>query len=407
MSLSAQRAGALLAVIAVAVLLLPVGVSSPPPKRVTGFLGVEFAVLTPGAEARAPFLGAGGALISNVYPGGPASSAGIPSGAIVTAIDHRPVSSAADAAAKIANMGPGRAVTLTLYDRTMVPGYRRDVRVALAEGPAPNKNIFTVEPPRMLAREWDFEPSMAARAAWSHAIARGAVDPLALQLFSRGRCQALAPEDWVVADTNSDGTAFALVSQFARTRAIFAAAPLAKEEAPEATVSRLLAKYASITPELSASENATFGYRVVAFGSRAGYSGFVLYHTYRQGRVGLILSVRAAVVPSSNVAEFAPLAGAVALSIRCGNALSAAPHAFDDTLSPTSVSVRCLKNVCDESDYAGAYNDVMHTGYVHAPNGQNFLIDVRKDIWLTGPAGPGTYRQVRGMLEKLEPGRTN
>jgi len=407
MSPSPQRAGALLAVIAVVVLLLPVGVSSPPPKRVTRFLGVEFASLTPGAEARAHFLGAGGALISNVYPGGPAGTAGIPNGAIVTAIDHRPVSSAADAAAKIANAGPGRAVTLTLYDQTMAPTYRRDVRVALAEGTPPNKNIFTVEPPRMLAREWDFQPSMAARAAWSHAIARGAVDPLALQLFSTRRCRALAPEDWEVTDTSYDGTAFALVSQFARTRAIFAAEPLAKEGLPEVAVSRLLAKYASITPELSVSENAKFGYRVVAFGSRAGYSGFVLYRAYRRGRAGLILSMRAAVVPSSNVAEFAPLAGAVALSIRCENALSAAPQTFDDTLSPTSVSVRCLKNICDESDYAGAYNDVMHTGYVHAPDGQNFLVDVRKDIWLTGPAGPGTYRQVRGMLEKLEPGRTN
>ena len=120
-----------------------------------------------------------------------------------------------------------------------------------------------------------------------------------------------------------------------------------------------------------------------------------------------MLSMRAAVVPASNVAEFTPLAGAVALSIRCANGFSNIIRAYDDTLSATSVSVRCLNNACDESDYAGAYNDIMHTGYVHAADGGNFLIDVRKDVWLTGPGGPGTYHQVRGVLEKLEPGRTN
>jgi hypothetical protein len=71
------------------------------------------------------------------------------------------------------------------------------------------------------------------------------------------------------------------------------------------------------------------------------------------------------------------------------------------------VSERCIKNDCDETDFAGAYNAEMHTGYVHAANADNFLIDPRRDIWATGPNGPGTYRQVGGTLEKLEPGRTN
>ena len=326
---------------------------------------------------------------------------------IVTAVDHRAVSSASDAASKIANLRPGRSVVLTFYEPSAASGHKREIRIALAGSPPRNDSVFTVEPPRMLAREWDFKPTMVAHAAWSHAIARGAVEPLALQVYATRRCQAVAPEGWLVSDAAPNGTAYSLISPFAGMRAIFAMSPLAKEGPPEGTVSRLLAKFARITPELSTTENASFGFRIVDFGSRSGYAGFVLYRIYREGRAGPMLSMRAAVVPASNVAEFTPLAGAVALSIRCANGLSDIPHAFDDALSATSISVRCLKNACDESDYAGAYNDVMHTGYVHAADGGNFLIDVRKDIWLTGPGGPGTYHQVRGVLEKLEPGRTN
>ena len=407
MSVSLQRAGALAAAIAVAILLLPPGVSTPPTKRPSGFLGIEFGSLTPSAEARAPFLGAGGALVSRVFPESPAATAGVTAGEIVIAIDHRPVSSAEGAASTVARIAPGKTVVLTLYAAGNDSEHRRDVRVALAGGPPKNETIFTVEPPRVLAREWNFQPSMAARAAWSHAIARGAVEPLALQLFATRRCQAIAPEDWKIADAAADGTSFALVSQFERTRAIFAATRLPKEGPPEGAVSRVLAKFARITPDLSASDNANFGFRVATFGSAAGYAGFVVYRVNRLGLTGLVVSLRAAVVPASNVAELAPLAGAVALSIRCTNGFASGAKAYDDTLSPTSVSVRCLENACDESDYAGAYNDVLHTGYVHSSSGENFLIDVRKDIWATGPGGPGTYHQVRGVLEKLEPGRTN
>src|SRR5689334_8278021 len=112
MSLSAQRVGALLAVLAIAIFLLLPGVSTPPSKRMAAFPGLEFAALTRSAEARAPFLGTGGALVSRVYPGGPAALAGITAGMIVTAIDHRTVSSAADVASKIANLPAGRTVVL-------------------------------------------------------------------------------------------------------------------------------------------------------------------------------------------------------------------------------------------------------------------------------------------------------
>jgi hypothetical protein len=80
---------------------------------------------------------------------------------------------------------------------------------------------------------------------------------------------------------------------------------------------------------------------------------------------------------------------------------------LDMAVPPTAVSARCVQGNCDEGDLAGTYNEHLHTGYVHAQDGDNFLIDPRKDIWAMGPNGSGTYRQIGGTVEKLEPGRTN
>src|SRR5215472_5858995 len=65
----------------------------------SGFLGLEFAPLTRAAQARAPYLTDGGALIVKVVPKSPAAEARFVAGEIVTAIDSMPVSSAAEAAA--------------------------------------------------------------------------------------------------------------------------------------------------------------------------------------------------------------------------------------------------------------------------------------------------------------------
>src|SRR5690348_6175485 len=68
------------------------------PKPTAGFLGLEFAPLTRAAQARAPYLTDGGALIVKVVPMSPAAQARFVAGEIVTAIDSRRVSSAAEAA---------------------------------------------------------------------------------------------------------------------------------------------------------------------------------------------------------------------------------------------------------------------------------------------------------------------
>src|SRR5215469_403119 len=189
-----------------------------------GFLGLEFAPLTRAAQARAPYLTDGGALIVKVVPRSPAARARFSAGEIVTAIDSIPVSSATEAAEILQARKPRERISLTYFDLARGDGKPRIAAAVLADAPPLDTRVYSVEPPRTLAREWDFEPSMAAGASWSKRIARGAVKPLALQLFSGGRCSALAPEDWNVLEAAPDSTEFELVSSAQRTRAIFATA---------------------------------------------------------------------------------------------------------------------------------------------------------------------------------------
>jgi hypothetical protein len=395
-------AAAILVVVA-GFLLLP---GSRRERPASGFLGIEFTPLTRAAQARAPYLTGGGALIAKVVPGSPADKAHLAQGEIVTQIDGAWISSASDAANRL-RLRAGARVTLAYLDLKRGDGHIRRVSAVLSPDVPPSKTVFSVLPPPTLAKEWNFEPRMAAGASWSNGIARGAVDPLPLETYARGRCSGLAPDEWTIVDSAKDGTSFGLVSPVLRVRAVFAIVTVGAGAAVGDAVQAAIARFAGVKPQSSPPTTTEDGDQVVEFGSEAGYAGFALYHVRPTWTKGLVLSVWIAAVPASNVAELVPLAGAVALSIRCSAELSDPHRPYDDTLAPTSVSERCIKNDCDETDFAGAYNSATHTGYVHSARAENFLIDPRKDIWETGPNGPGTYRQVAGMLEKLEPGRSN
>src|SRR5205814_8176648 len=128
-------------------------------------------------------------------------------------------------------------------------GRRRTAVATLAAAPPESKTVYTVEPPRTLAREWDFKPAMAAHASWSNGIARGAVNPPRLKLYARGACSALAPEDWTILETASDGTAFELVSATTRSRAIFAVTPVSARGRVENAIPAAIANFARVDPE--------------------------------------------------------------------------------------------------------------------------------------------------------------
>ena len=80
------------------------------------------------------------------------------------------------------------------------------------------------------------------------------------------------------------------------------------------------------------------------------------------------------------------------------------PRPRDPALAATSLSTRCLAGRCEDSDFAATYLDKFRLGYVHAHDGEVFLVNPRRDFWLNGQEGPGFYRQLGGENEKLEPG---
>src|SRR5215471_15302397 len=89
---------ALIAATAAAAVLVGDRAAERTSKPDVGFLGLEFAPLTRAAQARAPYLTDGGALIVKVVPNSPAAQGRFFAGEIVTSIDSIPVSSAAEAA---------------------------------------------------------------------------------------------------------------------------------------------------------------------------------------------------------------------------------------------------------------------------------------------------------------------
>jgi len=77
-----------------------------------GFLGVQIQNLTPGLAEAFKVGTMNGALISNVTPGSPADLTGLKSGDVITAVNGQPVTNANQLKLRVAEAGPGVAVSL-------------------------------------------------------------------------------------------------------------------------------------------------------------------------------------------------------------------------------------------------------------------------------------------------------
>jgi hypothetical protein len=153
---------------------------------------------------------------------------------------------------------------------------------------------------------------------------------------------------------------------------------------------------------LTPPQDRPYGFVARDFGNRKGAAGFVLYRV-TDGRIALW----AAAVPGGDVAWAKPLAGAVALSMRCASPDAPRPEPRDPALLATRISLRCIQGQCGESDFAATYLTVLRFGYVHNIKGDMFLVRPRRDYWQSGAEGPGFYHQIGGENEKLLPGRIN
>jgi hypothetical protein len=372
-----------------------------PPAKPRGYAGVEFSVMTPAAAARAPLLTSRGALIYQVDPDSPADKAGIHPGEVVAAIDGAAITSADQAAGIVRAHRAGDHAVFILFDETKGDIRSKSVAVTFAEE-APLTKKLSVLPPRLLAKEYFHLPSMAANAAWSRRIARGpTIRPLALPGLGAGRCNGLAPEYWYVAGHAPDDSMIHVAAPDGFEHAIYETAKLNGRD-PKAFVLSLIGQDFETLPTPAPTEAQPFGFSLFKFGLPRGAAGFAEYRVS-----GDRIAVWIAAVPAADVAWAEPQTGAVAFSLHCQAANAPAPLPRDAGLAATSVSTSCLQGKCGEGDFAAQYMKVLRLGFVHGPDGSNWLVKPKSDFWQNGADGPGYYHQIGGENEKLEPGRTN
>ena len=101
----------------------------------TAFLGVEVQPANddPYGYGGYGYAGTAGALIAGVVPGGPAASAGLSAGDVITAIEGHSVSSADQVSPLILEKKPGTKITVTYLDQD---GGSYATTVKLGAGPA-------------------------------------------------------------------------------------------------------------------------------------------------------------------------------------------------------------------------------------------------------------------------------
>lgn len=392
--------GRIASAVAVFVLLLAgaiwLSLRQPPPPA--AYSGLQFADMTRGAEARTPLLDKG-VLVVTVVPGSPADQAGIVVGDVVGAIDGAAVITARQAARRMRGYTVGRRAELTLYDVAHGEAKPKKVAITFAAEPDPKKTgKYSVDPPRILAKESFALPPIAANAAWSRRLSRGAfIKPQSLFGLGAGRCNGLAPEGWYVAGSTPDGSLIHVMAPASFEHAILLTAMLG-DVTPAAFIRARLEETFKSPITLSPAEAQPFGLTVRRFGNARGGAGFVEYRV-QKGRIRVWI----AAVAAAEASWALPVTGAVVFSLNCDAGY--APR--DPKLAVTSVSAECLAGKCQDSDFAATYLKTLQVGYVHDSEGMNYLINPKRDLWLNGAKGAGYYHQVSGQNEKLEPGRTN
>ncbi len=370
----------------------------PPAPR--GYSGIEFARMSPAAEARTPLLPSGGVLVGQVAPQSPAEEAGIEAGEVVSSIDGHAIRSVRQAARLMRRASAGARIVLTLYDIPKGEIHPRDVAITLvAEPQTPNK--LTVNPPPMVVKQPRRPPIVAANAAWSRRILRGpTIKPIPLIGLGAGACNGFAPQGWHVAGHAADNSMFHVAADEGFSHALFQSAPLAGAK-PEDFIRDYVTRVFGSRAVLAPAQQRSYGFVLYDFGNRKGGAGFVLARV-TGGRIAMWI----AAVAGADVSWARPQAGAVALSISCRSPGAPAPRPRDGLLA-TRISLSCIRGRCSETDFAATYLTVLRKGFVHNIKGEMFLVNPHRDFWQSGAEGPGFYRQMGGENEKLEPGRIN
>jgi S1-C subfamily serine protease len=94
---------------------IPEAVAPPPGDTRPTLLGVQVATVTPEVQAALNVPTPSGALVVAVVEGSPAQRAGVPAGAVIVAVDGKPVERPLDLSRLVAEAGPGREIRLAYY----------------------------------------------------------------------------------------------------------------------------------------------------------------------------------------------------------------------------------------------------------------------------------------------------
>lgn len=101
------------------------------------YLGVTFQMITPDIAAQEGITGTTGALVRDVAADGPAATAGLKQGDVITAVDGKPVDDQNDLRSRVATFKSNDEITLTVVKGTANgPTNQHDVKVKLGERPA-------------------------------------------------------------------------------------------------------------------------------------------------------------------------------------------------------------------------------------------------------------------------------
>src|SRR5262249_50626237 len=143
-----------------------VWLSTTRPWKPRGYLGLEFAAMTPAANARTPLLPRGGALVLDVAADSAAAKAGIKPGEVASVIDGVQIASARRASDIVRHHQAGDRLSLTLFDIPAGDIHPHKAELVFAADPPASRKL-SVRPPRTLAKEFFYLPTMAANGAWS------------------------------------------------------------------------------------------------------------------------------------------------------------------------------------------------------------------------------------------------
>ena len=291
-------------------------------------------------------------------------------------------------------------MVFTLFDEASGTVHPKKIAVTFDAAPPENKTIFRVKPPRTLAKEFFNPPSMAANASWSHRLAHGvSIRPRAMPELDAGRLFRRRAGRMAGRRHSGKGMIH-LVSKDGGLHAIYKLVALdpAQKRDPKGYVMGLVHAIFHSTCRVHAQPKLGISASAVSISAMAhGAAGLgALAHEWRC-LVGLDRGV-----PASEIAWAMPVtAGTVLIPAMQGTGCAPAIAARFRAGRHCGVVGLPAGTVPGQRFRRRTYLQKYRLGYVHAHDGEVFLVDPKRDFWLNGRKARASTARFGGENEKL------